>query len=190
MKIQRLKRIAHKRLAEHRHAQRTLKAERIALHSYKEAQHAAIEAQQTVQKLAAEIQTEAHQQITRVVTSALRYVFRKSYTFQISFLRRRGKTEARLLYRYRGHDIDPITEDGGGLLDISAFALRISAITLETPQRRKFLALDEPFKAINGEEFRQRTAELVAYLSKNYGVQILIASGLDWLCPAGKVIPI
>lgn len=184
--IRKLQRIASKAIGRYRHAQATVRNERKALRSYRELHSAAAEAQDIIQKLAAEVQTTAHQQITTVVTRSLQIVFGKPYQFEIQFHRKRGRTEARLKYRLNGHEIDPVTEDGGGLLDISAFALRLSCLRLITPQRRRVLLLDEPFRNVNGEEYQERTLELIQSLSKSFGVQIIYATGLSWL-KAGKV---
>lgn len=181
MNIDRLQNIASKQLARYRHAQRTVRDEKKFLREYKAAHGRAVKIQALTQALAADFQNRCHEQITKVVTSALQSVFQKPYRFSILFTRKRGKTEAKMRYFLGENEIDPVEEDGGGLLDIAAFALRLSAIALATPRRRKWIAFDEPFRNVNGDDYRQRTVELVESIAKDFGFQLVIATGLEWL---------
>ncbi len=142
--------------------------------------HAA-ECQVLIQTAAQAVQERAHNQIAAVVTKCLRTVFEDDYEFRIDFEKKRGKTEARLLFLKGGKEEDPMDGSGGGVLDVASFALRLSCIMLRRPRGRKILILDEPFKNVNGENNRDRAAALLTALAEEFDVQIIMATGDDWL---------
>jgi hypothetical protein len=174
-------------LGEYRHARR-LAAEEATILAAAEAQAAhAAEAQAALAGLASAVQREAHVQIARVVTTCLKSVFAgNAYGFKIRFDRRRGKTEACLLFTRKGRDVDP-RDAYGGAVDVAAFALRVAALLLSTPRRRKFLYLDEPFRNVHGTANRRRCVDMVETLAADLGIQFVVNTGLDWLRP-GKVV--
>ena len=136
-----------------------------------------------VQEIAEQIQNDAVGKIASVVTHCLQSVFEENaYEFRIHFVKSRGKTEAQFQL-VRGDLVldDLLTEAGGGVCDIIAFALRLACLTLAVPRRRKVLVMDEPFKGLHGEGNRQRAADLIEVLATETGVQFIIATGLDWL---------
>ena len=91
------------------------------------------------------------------------------------FDRKRGKTEAQLVFERDGVQLeDPLNEIGGGVVDVAALALRLSSILLSRPPMRRFLALDEPFKSIRGKENRARTRLMLQRLAEDLKLQILI----------------
>lgn len=186
--LKRYRALADVSLAEYRHATRSLKEERVALRELRLQAKAAVEAQQILQKIALNVQNVAHVQIAKVVTHALKAVG-WDYEFKINFERKRGKTEARLVFVRNGHEIDPTAGAGGGCVAVASFALRLVCIMLSTPKNRKLLVLDEPFSMVNGEIHREKVAAMIQSLAHDLSFQIIIATGLDWL-RVGKVIEI
>lgn len=151
----------------------------------------ALEAHDIIQTVAAAVQTKAHQQIANVVTSALQTVFPDlGYKFIISFERNRGKTNARMFIMKRngGQPTDPLASESGGVVEVAAFALRMAALCLAHPKRRKLLVLDEPFSKVSA-EYVPNVAELLETLSKDLGVQIILVTHSPQL-QTGKVIPV
>jgi len=145
------------------------------------------EAQRAVQRVAASCQDAAHAKIARVVTKCLRAVFgQDAYEFKIAFDRKRGKTEARLLFVRDGKEMDPLSSSGGGVVEVAAFALRLARLVLSRPRRRFFLCLDEPFRCVSA-EYRERVNELVQSLSRELGVQFLLVTHIDEFA-TGKVV--
>jgi DNA repair exonuclease SbcCD ATPase subunit len=147
------------------------------------------EAQKIVQHVAQEIQQQAHDRITKVVTSCLQTVFdgEDDYGFRIRFERKRGKTEAVLVITKNGHEVDDILEgDSGGVVDVAAFALRVSNIMLSKPRLRKFVALDEPFKFVS-RRFRPNVRSMIDGLAKDFGFQFIMVTHISEL-ETGKVI--
>jgi hypothetical protein len=56
-----------------------------------------------------------------VVTRCLKAVFEDKYTFEIEFVRKRGKTEANLWFVEGGHRINPRDTSGVGSLPRERF---------------------------------------------------------------------
>ena len=144
-------------------------------------------AQQLVQLVAQDIQQRAHQQIAALVTHCLKAVFgEEAYIFKINFERQRGKTSAHLLLERDGLEIDAIDAAGGGVVDVTAFALRLATLLLARPKRRQVLILDEPFKMLS-REYVPKVRDLLLALSQDLGVQILMVTHNEEL-KIGKVI--
>jgi len=85
---------------------------------------------------------------------------------------KRGKTEARLLFLIDGEEVDPIEADGGGLVHLAAFALRIAAWTLGTT--RNTIILDEPLGALQPLELQVQGFKIIKELSDKLGLQFII----------------
>jgi len=177
-------------LADYRHACLQVKEEKAAVREAKQNLKAAQQAQALVQQIAEKVQALAHQQITGVVTKSLEAVFDDPYTFHIKFERKRGRTEGKLIFQRDGYELeDPKNEAGVGQIDVAALALRLSCLMLERPIKRRLIVIDEPMKNVNGTENRKRAAALLASLSKELNVQLLMATGYEWL-RLGKIIQI
>lgn len=179
----------NKLLLEYEHSKRSVEDEQETLEQARKDTQAAHEAQNLVQHLAEQIQSQAHQQLASVVTSSMEAVFPDAYKFSIDFERKRGRTEARLLFS-QGNMIltNPTFESGGGNIDIAAMALRLSCLMLSRPKRRMLLVMDEPMKNVNGKENRKRAAQLLLELARKTKVQIVLSTGYHWLQTIGKVI--
>lgn len=189
MNLGKLRTIANRELLKHQQAVAIVRTEKKAREKYRERLEAAKEAQSILQTVAASIQTKAHERITTIVTKCLRTVFGAKYEFRINFVRKRGKTEARMCYVCNGVEVDPVNDDSGGVLDVSAFALRISALLLATPKRRRVVITDEPFRNVHGEQYRERLVTMLETLSRDLKAQIIYATGLEWL-RGGKIVEV
>lgn len=136
------------------------------------------QAQQVIQHVVQTVQQTAHKQIAEVVSKCLQTVFEEPYEFVIRFERRRGKTEAELVFVRDGIEVQPIDAAGGGVVDLAGFALRLACLILSRPRRRKVLVLDEPFKFVHGDKNRQRVRQLLLSLAKEFDVQFIISTGI------------
>jgi DNA repair exonuclease SbcCD ATPase subunit len=123
-----------------------------------------------------------------VVTKSLQAVFDDPYEFRIHFERKRGRTEARLVFERGGEEIDPMEASGGGPVDVASFALRLSCMMLSRPPIRRLLVLDEPFKFVSP-NLRDRVRRLIEALSGEFGIQIIMVTHMDEL-RAGEIIEI
>ena len=150
----------------------------------------ALAAQQIAQQIAATVQQQAHTRIAAVVTRCLAAVFPDDpYQFQITFDRKRGKTEAVLQLVRDGMVLsDPLNEAGGGVVAVAAVALRIAAILLVRPPCRRLLVADEPLAMLHNPAAAARFWDLLVRLAAETGMQILIATGAEEGLRAGDVV--
>jgi DNA repair exonuclease SbcCD ATPase subunit len=169
-------------------ARTTHETETAALIEAKEVLERTRDAQEILQLLAQAVQQKAHEKISEVVSSCLEAVFDDPYRFKIEFDRKRGRTEARLRFVRGDLDVDPLTASGGGMVDVAAFALRISCLMLHRPKLRRFVVLDEPFKFVSA-QYRENVRSMLESLSTDLGVQIVMVTHIDELV-TGKVIEI
>lgn len=175
-------------LVEYRHAAQLVKEEKAALREAHDNVKAASVAQGLVQEAALQVQNQVHHQLAAVVSKSLATVFSDPYQFSIKFERKRGKTEASLVFKRGELELeDPATEAGVGQVDVAALALRLACLMLMRPRKRLCLILDEPFKNVNGEMNRKRAAELLLSLARSLKCQIIMSTGYEWL-KIGKVI--
>lgn len=170
-----------------------LRAARSSLRMEKEKRDEAItaladaeEALKVAQIVAQGVQQQAHDRIAGIVTRCLAAVFPNPYEFRIAFEQKRGQTEARLEFVRGEVRLDPMTASGGGMVDVAAFALRLSCLLLSRPPVRRIMILDEPFKFVS-KEHREKLRSLILALSQELGVQFIIVTHLREL-EIGNVI--
>jgi len=130
------------------------------------------EAQDILQQLAQAVQQQVHERLAEVVSSCLAAVFDDPYVFKIQFERRRGKTEADLKFVRRGMEVDPMEAAGGGVVDVAAFALRISCMMLLRDRLSPIVVLDEPFRFVSS-QYQDAVRSLLEELHQKLGVQII-----------------
>lgn len=138
------------------------------------------EAQRVAQLVAQTVQQQAHHRIAGVVSRCLQAVFDDPYEFKILFEQKRGRTEAQLVFVQEGQAVDPMTASGGGVVDVAAFALRLSCILLSKPPVRRVLILDEPFKFLS-REYHERARLLLESLADELKVQIIMVTHIEAL---------
>lgn len=135
-------------------------------------------AQDVLQRLAQAVQEQAHQRIAEVVSSCLETVFDQPYQFKILFERKRGKTEAQLRFVRKGHEVDPLTASGGGMVDVAAFALRVACLVLHRPRLSRVLVIDEGFKFVSA-QYRDNVRVMLEKLSAEMGIQIVQVTHIE-----------
>ena len=138
-------------------------------------------AQSIVQGIAQAVQQKVQEKISAVVSRCLEAVFGDdAYEFAIRFDQKRGKTEARIVFVRDGKEFDdPLNEVGGGVLDVASLALRLACIIMSKPAVRKLLILDEPFSAVRGVKYRNRTRKMLERLSEEMGIQWIISTDVE-----------
>lgn len=144
------------------------------------------QAQEILQLVAQAVQRKVHDRISEVVSSCLSTVFDNPYAFKIVFERKRGKTEAQLLFTRDGLDVDPITASGGGMVDVAAFALRVACLMLHRPRLSKIVILDEPFKFVSA-QYRENVRSMLEGLSADLKIQFVMVTHIKEL-ETGKVV--
>lgn len=166
-------------LLEYRTARKQLSAEKRKLADEQDHALAVSKTREIVQTIAREVQERSHAQIAFVVSRCLAAVWGDRYKFAIHFEKKRGKTEARLVFvRKDGLELDPLDESSGGVVDVAAFALRLAAIMMSQPARRRLVVLDEPFKNVRGEIYQERVREMVERICEELDFQVIINTDL------------
>ena len=134
-----------------------------------------------LQHVAQQTQSQLGIYLDDMVTAGCEAVFPHDtdYRFKADFVQRRGQTEVDLmLCDSEGHRIRPSDQDGGGLVDVVAFLLRVALWTLGR-DTRPVIILDEPFRNLHGREDQRRASELIGTLSGRLGLQFIIITGED-----------
>lgn len=141
-----------------------------------------------VKALALLCQHNCKSSIEELVTRCLDAVFPENrYKFNLVFEKKRDQTEARIvLTDGAGNEYDPLRNNGGGVADVIAFALRLATLMLRVPQPSKVLVLDEPFRCVS-ENHRSRIADLLFSLASELGFQIIMVTHMRELA-RGNVI--
>lgn len=148
-------------------------------------------AQTFLQAIAQKTQERLKFQIEDIVNLALDSVFPDEYEFNIVFNVSRGKTDAELVFKDKrtGQNVDPMEASGGGVVDLTAFALRIASFALETGIDNVII-LDEPFKFIS-RDLQSRAGDILKILSKKMNLQILMVTHIpEFIDVADKVFEI
>jgi DNA repair exonuclease SbcCD ATPase subunit len=96
--------------------------------------------------------------------------------------------ECDLVFVKNGNEYKPLDSCGYGAADVASFALRIAYWSLGNT--RPVLIWDEPFRQLDKKK-QEMAAEMVAKLSKQLGIQIIIITHSDELAEcADKVFKV
>jgi hypothetical protein len=131
-------------------------------------------AQAFIQQVAKDTQEQIKFIISDLVNMALETCFPDEYAFTVNFDIKYGKTECELLFKKRGIDIDPMSASGGGVVDLTAFALRISIWSLGKSDN--CIILDEPLKWLQPRELNRKGLEIIKQLSEKLKLQFIIVT--------------
>jgi ABC-type microcin C transport system duplicated ATPase subunit YejF len=185
--IQQLRCDTDRLLADYRHSQQSVRDEKSALKDIAASIINIEAAQKIIQTVAQQVQRQAHLKIAGIVTRCLEAVWgEEAYKFQIDFVQKRGKTEVELLFLRNGKEIDPTEAAGGGPLEIASFALRLTAVLLSMPRKRRLIVMDEPFKAVH-ESVQPKIPTMLETLAKEMGFQFIFVTNSK-LLETGKVV--
>ena len=134
------------------------------------------EAQALLQKVATDTQSHLRFQIEDIVNLALDTCVPDEYTFSITFDIRGGRTEAGLgfISKATGRPVDPMNASGGGVVDLTAFALRMASYALDATCDNVMI-LDEPFRFLS-RDLQGRAGEILKVLSQRLGLQVIMVS--------------
>lgn len=147
-------------------------------------------AQVIIQEVATLTQKELEFHISELVSLILESVFDDPYKMRLDFIIRRGKTEANIIFTKDGHEVDPASSSGGGVIDIASFALRVCLWAIKNPRSRNTILLDEPFKHLSG-DLREKAGQMLEEISRKLNLQIiLITHDLKLVKYADKVFKV
>ena len=134
-----------------------------------------IEVRVIIQEVAKQTQKQLEFHISDIVTLALDTIFPDIYTLCLDFENKRGRTEAIITVEKDGEKMKPMDDNGGGLVDIIAFALRISLWSLKPVKTKATILLDEPFRFLS-RGLQSRASQLLSELSKKLNLQFIIVT--------------
>lgn len=134
-----------------------------------------------LQTMAKNTQEQLSLRIEDIINSALDAVFPDEYEFKLNFNTSRNKTEAELKFfdKRSGKEVDPMNASGGGVVDLTAFALRIACYVLEH-NTDNIIVLDEPFRFIS-RDLQKRAGSILKTLSKKLDIQIIMVTHIQEL---------
>lgn len=122
---------------------------------------------------------QAKNQIERLVTSCLQFIFQSDIRFEIelSELRKRPEAEFYVISRYQDDVIKvrPQESRGGGVVDIISLAIRIAMLQSYNPPIGGPLILDEPAKHVS-EEYINNVSEFLKEISRTFGRQVIMVT--------------
>lgn len=176
MNFEKIEKLFNQSKGAYSQVQKSLK-ETIELKKYSEKKLKLIEeAQIFLQTVAQSTQEKLKFQIEDIVNIALETVFPDEYEFKIEFNVSRGKTDAELVFldKRTGQTIDPMDASGGGVVDLTCFALRIASWSLEKTCDN-VLILDEPMKFVS-RDLIFNVCEIMQRLSKKLNLQIILVT--------------
>ena len=191
MEIKQIKELYNQAVGMKKQLDNNIKANKEKLSVSKEKLHLIEKAQLFLQKIAQDTQSNLKFQIEDIVNLALETVFPGEYTFQLQFNIARGKTDAELVFlsqKTKGQ-IDPMNASGGGVVDLTAFALRIASYALEQGTDNVII-LDEPFRFLS-RDLQARAGEILKTLSDKLNLQIIMVTHIpEFVDVADKVFEV
>lgn len=116
--------------------------------------------------------------IERVVGLALAIAFGQGVHFQLEVAQRRGQIEMTPLVGYTvGKSIvwRSLADVGGGVVDVVAFALRLSVVAMSRRTVAPIIIADEPFRHVSSDRMGY-VAQMVRRLADELKVQIIVVS--------------
>lgn len=134
------------------------------------------EARDIIRVVAQITQAQLEYKISELASLAISSIFSQPYKFIAEFVLKRNKVETNLLVEDSdGNRFSPMNANGGGLVDVISFGLRLTMWTIKRPQPRPVIVLDEPFRFLS-RDLQQKAGELLKELSRRFGIQFIIVS--------------
>ena len=111
--------------------------------------------------------------VSKIVTDTLKFVFDSDYKFVLDFNVKYGNMSCSM-YLYKGEEVFDIrSQNGDGIADMVAIALRVAVLCMDKRKLRRTLILDEPAGAVST-NYQPMVGKLLEYLSKTLGIQIIM----------------
>lgn len=144
-----------------------------------------LKAREIFTKVAESTQKTIEFQISNLVSFAIASVFPEPWQFKLSFVPRRNKTEADLIF-FKGDEerqtSDILNAGGGGAADIAAFALRPAMWSLK--KTAPSFLLDEPTRFLHNPTYQEKASEMFSEISHKMGIQIILITDQESLIKA------
>lgn len=176
--IQQYRNILEQKKGQKKQLENQIVTSKKSINIYKKEKEATEQAQKILQLVAKQTQEQIIIHISGIVTLALNSIFDEPYEFKLDFIEKRGKTEAEMYFLKDGKKIDPMTASGGGVVDISAMALRVALWSLSN--KSNTIIMDEPMKFIS-KNYIEKATEMLKMLSEKLKIQFLIVTHINEL---------
>lgn len=151
-------------------AKELLESRNKRLSEIKEETETLLKSQAVLQEVAKEVQSKLSIKIENIVNLGLKTCFGDEYEFKLRYVSARGKTETNFVLLQNGKDIDPMNQNGGGLIDILTLCLRIAVYNISRTDN--VIIFDESMKYVS-RGLRNQAAELIHTLSEQLGLQFI-----------------
>jgi len=127
-----------------------------------------------IQEVVVRLQEQLKYRVCELTTLALHSIHGPHYTFDLELELKRGGTEATpTLIDAHGNKLNPKEDNGGGIVETIAFAMRCSLLLLQKQGYVPLIILDEPFARIST-DLQEKVAGLLNLISKDLGMQFII----------------
>lgn len=134
------------------------------------------QAREVVTAVGLETQRQLQYHISDITSMALEAVFgNNAYELKVDFVQRRGKAECDLSFVREGKEIEPLEASGYGAVDVAAFALRIASWSMQTPQNRAVMLMDEPMRNLDARRL-ELASNMQKKISEKLGIQFVIVT--------------
>lgn len=137
-------------------------------------------------KLAELKRQDLEERVESILTYALTSVFEQPYQFKILSSLRGNQIRMEFKIEKNGAETDIIEGQGGGIVDVVSFVLRVVNLLMYKPNVRKLIILDEFGKHIS-REYLPNVASLIKELSDKTQIQFLIVTHASELIECGDV---
>lgn len=131
------------------------------------------ESQIFIQQVAKETQEQLKFNIVDTVNLCIATCF-QNIIFDIDFKIMNNRTTAKLIYKKDGYEIDPLENSGGGLVELTSFALRIALWNISHTDN--VLILDEPLQKLQPKELQIQAFQTIKMLSEKLNLQFIIVA--------------
>lgn len=150
-----------------------------------------ISAVRVIQEVAKETQEKLESEISEIVTAAIQAIFKENHRLKICFEMKRNKTEAEIFVEdENGNELNLYNDDGGGLIDIVTFALRLACWRIKADKTAPIFIFDEPWKNLS-KKFRPAAMQFMKEISEKLNIQIIMITHIDeFIDEADKIIKI
>jgi len=134
------------------------------------------EAREIIRIVGIETQKQLQYHISDIASLALESIFENPYKLILEFIKRRNKIECDIAFERDEIKYDePLENSGGGTIDVSSYALRIASWSMERPQTRNIIILDEPLKNVSA-EYQELASEMLKEVADKLNIQFIIVT--------------
>lgn len=140
-----------------------------------ELENTTVQVQRLIQE-ASQITLEAISiKINTIVSNAIKAVFPDPYQFDLGFKILYGKLATDMKLTRHGKVYDMREDNGDGLVDCVALALRVAVLCLDKRKLRRLLIMDEPIGALSV-NYQSVAGRLLKHLSETLHIQMIMVA--------------